>query len=201
MGCNWSKLDEMVNNDNEDYLNRLFLRPSSPQKFITPVYYFLLEFYYSCWFSLYKFQRGSPQTTPTKYRPDGGDRYIPIRQSESEWMTKYASISLSPPLDSINSIPVKKLFAESSNQLTLTREAPPSNSNNSTHNAASLQNEDSGHDIMTHRALLKNELLRHSIIDIRVCFSFKMDIIFKHVFKILCLQSSIHQTNILPYGN
>jgi hypothetical protein len=26
--------------------------------------------------------------------------------------------------------------------------------------------------MMTHRALLKNELLKHSIIDIRVCFSF-----------------------------
>lgn len=34
------------------------------------------------------FQGHSPRITPTKYRPDGGDRYIPIRQSSAEWATR-----------------------------------------------------------------------------------------------------------------
>uniref|UniRef100_A0A915E8L5 Anaphase-promoting complex subunit 4-like WD40 domain-containing protein n=1 Tax=Ditylenchus dipsaci TaxID=166011 RepID=A0A915E8L5_9BILA len=133
----------------DDYLKRLFQKPSSPQKFVTP--------------------RGSPQTTPTKYRPDGGDRFIPIRQTESEWSTKYASISMSPLLDSANNTPARKLFQESSNQSSPVREtsAAASSANNANFNSASTQNEDNGHDTITHRALLKNELLKHSIIDIR----------------------------------
>ncbi|KAI1728433.1 WD domain, g-beta repeat domain-containing protein [Ditylenchus destructor] len=135
--------------NNDDYLRCLFQRPNSPQKFVTP--------------------RGSPQTTPTKYRPDGGDRYIPIRQTESEWATKYASISMSPLLDSANSTPARKLFQESTNQTSPIREtsAASSSATNNHANSASAQSEDNGHDGITHRALLKNELLKHSIIDIR----------------------------------
>lgn len=129
---------------NDNYMRRT-MPFASPQKFITP--------------------RGSPQTTPTKYRPDGGDRYIPIRQSEAEWTMKYASISTSPVANSTNNTPVRKLFNETSNQQSSSRDNAHSNNSSNSNNVAIY--EDSGHDLLTHRALLKNELLKHSIIDIR----------------------------------
>nr|CAD2172014.1 unnamed protein product [Meloidogyne enterolobii] len=159
---------------NEDYLRRFFQRPPiSPQKYLT--------------------SRGSIQTTPTKYRPDGGDRYIPIRESEQEWAFKYASISSHPLTDASNNIPARKLFDDHTNAASNTQSStsstaqqqpnqqqpnqqqqPSSNSMNNNGsvgnngpNTGSLPLEETGHDSVTHRALLKNELLKHSIIDVR----------------------------------
>uniref|UniRef100_A0AC35GUR3 Uncharacterized protein n=1 Tax=Panagrolaimus sp. PS1159 TaxID=55785 RepID=A0AC35GUR3_9BILA len=53
---------------------------SSPRKYISP--------------------NGSPQVTPTKYRPDGGDRYIPFREDEKEWTKKYSKLDMSVLSDS-----------------------------------------------------------------------------------------------------
>lgn len=81
---------------------------------------------------------------------------------------KYASISTSPVANSTNNTPVRKLFNETSNQQSSSRDNAHSNNSSNSNNVAIY--EDSGHDLLTHRALLKNELLKHSIIDIRVCF-------------------------------
>ncbi|KAL3103756.1 hypothetical protein niasHS_001358 [Heterodera schachtii] len=185
---------------NNDDLRAFFQRPPpSPQKFLTP-------------------------TTPTKYRPDGGDRYIPVRESEHDWAVKYASIAKSPLVDASNNTPVRRLFnystnnrnSSNTNQQTNTdgqshqqSSATPSSSSNSTYshnhqqnngtnnsngsgsaasssanngtnsngsptsagggasNAAVIQNEEISHDSITHRALLTNELLKQTIIDVR----------------------------------
>ncbi len=144
------------------------------------------------------FQRGSPATTPTKYRPDGGDRYIPIRQTEEEWSNKYCSISAAPLLPDNGGSPggrrssARRLFHESTNnnnngqqQPHATASSSPSSSSAPTgsraavaaasghHQSSSVGNagdqDTNGHDWLTHRALLRNELLKHSIIDVRVC--------------------------------
>ncbi|KAH7726378.1 WD40 repeat [Aphelenchoides avenae] len=116
----------------------------------------------------------SPQTTPTKFRADGGDRYIPFRQSEEEWTTKYASISETPLLEASNLYSPRKDVETAPGRDTSNNNATTSGSSNANAAASSSapQNlptptDDSGHDAITHRALLKNELLKHSIIDIR----------------------------------
>uniref|UniRef100_A0A183C2W1 Fizzy-related protein homolog n=1 Tax=Globodera pallida TaxID=36090 RepID=A0A183C2W1_GLOPA len=199
----------MNNNNSDEHLRTYFQRPPpSPQKFLTP--------------------RGSPQTTPTKYRPDGGDRYIPVRESEHDWAVKYASISKSPLVDASNSTPVRRLFGYNNTNNASTpghqhqqtnsdghqqqTSTIPSSSPSSTHshhhqqnnggnnnnnggvggsmaasssssgnngnsnasptsstasNAAVIQSEEISHDSITHRALLTNELLKQTIIDVR----------------------------------
>ena len=142
------------------------------------------------------FQNGSPQVTPTKYRPDGGDRYIPLREDEKEWTKKYSKIDLE-----IFNIPrgrpsAKRNLTASMGGSTTGRESSSSNhptyshtsNNNNSGSSPSMTNmgvvhppahnqgatyppDDSYHDFATHRALLSNELLNESIVDIRVSSS------------------------------
>jgi cell division cycle 20-like protein 1 (cofactor of APC complex) len=160
---------------------------SSPRKYISP--------------------NGSPQVTPTKYRPDGGDRYIPFREDEKEWTKKYSKLDMSVLTDSR----VKTSSSAKRNLNAMMRVADqqagggggigaygggggggaavshnihqaagtPTHNNNTpaqyhippatTSNAGNPRSapDDSYHDLLTHRALLSNELLDESIVDIR----------------------------------
>jgi hypothetical protein len=159
---------------------------SSPRKYISP--------------------NGSPQVTPTKYRPDGGDRYIPFREDEKEWTKKYSKLDMSVLTDSR----VKSSSSAKRNLNAMMRVADqqaggggvgayggggaavshnvhqagtPTHNNNTpaqyhippatTPNAGNPRSapDDSYHDLLTHRALLSNELLDESIVDIRVSLS------------------------------
>lgn len=81
-------------------------------------------------------------------------------------------------LDSTNKSPARRLFQDNSNRSPSSvgdSSSSLSIPGNNVNSSSTSYNEDSCHDTMTHRALLKNELLKHSIIDIRVrkvCFSF-----------------------------
>ncbi|KAI6197326.1 ANAPC4-WD40 domain-containing protein [Aphelenchoides besseyi] len=101
---------------------------------------------------------GSPHKTPTKFRPDGGDRYIPVRESATKWTTRYAALSASPLLDAN----AKRTLSD-----TNSREQNSPNMSNSNNAANANPVEDHSHDTLTHRALLQNELLNHTIVDIR----------------------------------
>jgi WD40 repeat protein len=145
---------------------------SSPRKYISP--------------------NGSPQVTPTKYRPDGGDRYIPFREDEQEWTKKYSKLDMSVLSDSrIKTTSAKRNlnammraadqggYGAVSHQVH--HQGTPQHNNNgpvnyhmppaTTPNAGNPRSapDDSYHDLLTHRALLSNELLDESIVDIRVC--------------------------------
>uniref|UniRef100_F1KWM8 Fizzy-related protein homolog n=1 Tax=Ascaris suum TaxID=6253 RepID=F1KWM8_ASCSU len=105
----------------------------------------------------------SPQITPTKYRQDGGDRYIPLRpQSNTEWATRFASIATSSP-DAPNQF--KRPSPGSG------RPSPNSTSSGNTPSAptgaAATTSDDSRIDSVAHRALLRNELLKDNIDDVR----------------------------------
>uniref|UniRef100_A0A0R3RS07 WD_REPEATS_REGION domain-containing protein n=1 Tax=Elaeophora elaphi TaxID=1147741 RepID=A0A0R3RS07_9BILA len=104
----------------------------------------------------------SPRITPTKYRPDGGDRYIPIRQSSSEWATRFAAIASSSP-DAPN------LFKRPNTGMQGTLIGAPSSGNIPNAQAAPATSaiDDSRMDSAAHRALLRNELLSDNIDDIR----------------------------------
>jgi hypothetical protein len=72
-------------------------------------------------------------------------------------------------VDASNNIPCKrKLLNEAPNQSSSNtgQQQISSNSNNNNNNGGSV--EETGHDLITHRALLKNEFLKHAIIDVRV---------------------------------
>ncbi|KAL3994878.1 WD domain G-beta repeat family protein [Acanthocheilonema viteae] len=109
-----------------------------------------------------KTQGHSPRITPTKYRPDGGDRYIPIRQSSAEWATRFAAIASSSP-DAPN------LFKRPSVGIQGTSIGASSNGNVANAQAAPATSaiDDSRMDSAAHRALLRNELLSDNIDDIR----------------------------------
>jgi hypothetical protein len=107
-----------------------------------------------------------------------------VRENEHDWTLKYASISQHPLLDTFNSTPTRKLFNDTSNQSTVANTAVSgssqqqqvSNNSNNSNNNSSSPLEETGHDSVTHRALLKNELLKHAIIDVRVSLLLKIKI-------------------------
>ena len=162
------------------------------------------------------FQNGSPQVTPTKYRPDGGDRYIPLREDEKEWTKKYSKIDLE-----IFNIPrgrpsAKRNLTASMGGSTTGRESSSSNhptyshasNNNNSGSSPSMTNmgvvhppahnqgatyppDYSYHDFATHRALLSNELLNESIVDIRVGFATSMSL-YMAVFRVNMLLKTVH---------
>lgn len=93
-----------------------------------------------------------------------------MRERSSDLSTKYASLSSAhfaaqqqkaPMHSNGENVPV----ATSSSHHTRDQTSPNSNSNQAGNN--NNTNEEHVQDNMTHRALLKNELLRHSIVDIR----------------------------------
>ena len=102
----------------------------------------------------------------TRYRPDGGDRYIPVRESESEWSMKYKSISKSSPSLDSNGTPNRKRARQHSTSSASGGSQKTSTSSSPVVHA--INTEQSQLDLMTYKALLKNELLNHSIIDIVV---------------------------------
>ena len=168
---------------------------SSPTKYISPVSLKkpkrdLLNVY------LFQFQNGSPQVTPTKYRPDGGDRYIPFREDEKEWTKKYSKLDMAALSDSRVKTPssakrnlnaMLRVGGEQPLNYPSMHQGGANNNNNgpmiytapshlpppSTPNAGNPRSapDDSYHDLLTHRALLSNELLNESIVDIRVSFT------------------------------
>lgn len=125
----------------------------------------------------------SPRITPTKYRPDGGDRYIPIRQSSQDWATRFAAIATSSA-DSPNQF--KRPAAVGGHSLGGSASSGVSSSSNNINNnsinnnnsssptsgqgAAATANDDSRIDSIAYRALLRNELLDDNIDDIRADF-------------------------------
>lgn len=138
-----------------DYERRFLMQhngTSSPQKVFSPA--------------------NSPRVTPTKFRADGGDRYIPLRPSSNvEWETKFASLA-----------PVAQSSPEAPNQfkrpsVNSERSSPTNSSSSAMANSSPVSgasgntiptSEDTRVDSAAHRALLSNELLHDTIDDIRV---------------------------------
>lgn len=83
------------------------------------------------------------------------------------WSTKFAALSASPLLDSN----AKQTPMDTNNQ----EQGSPNMTNSNSGAAATSTIEDHSHDTLTHKALLKNEFLNHSIVDIRVNFNYKSD--------------------------
>ncbi|CAD5216780.1 unnamed protein product [Bursaphelenchus xylophilus] len=137
-------VDSTRMNDSENLLKRPAIRNCSPPRYVSP--------------------NGSPHTTPTKFRPDGGDRFMPFREQSLAWSTKYASLSASPLIEK-NAKALQS--SENANPTSHREQSSPNNSNHQSSSSNAQNNDDQVHDSVTHRALLKNELLNHSIVDIR----------------------------------
>uniref|UniRef100_A0A1I7XES6 WD_REPEATS_REGION domain-containing protein n=1 Tax=Heterorhabditis bacteriophora TaxID=37862 RepID=A0A1I7XES6_HETBA len=101
----------------------------------------------------------SPHVTPTK---NYGDRFIPLRQPNEEWVTRYSSIVNA---DQERPIPSRAAGGGSVPGSTPTNSGSPSNQYNSNQSSGG---EDTRQDQMVVRALLRNELLQDRIDDIRI---------------------------------
>ncbi|VDK45712.1 unnamed protein product [Anisakis simplex] len=115
----------------------------------------------------------SPQVTPTKFRQDGGDRYIPLRpQNSTEWATRFASIATSSP-DAPNQFKRPSASGGSGSSGRPSPNTPAVNNGAGSQTpsagtgAAATSNDETRTDSAAHRALLRNELLKDNIDDVR----------------------------------
>uniref|UniRef100_A0A914X5V5 Fizzy-related protein homolog n=1 Tax=Plectus sambesii TaxID=2011161 RepID=A0A914X5V5_9BILA len=109
----------------------------------------------------------SPQTTPTKSSRSnggGGDRFIPIRLPNEDWTLRFAALS-----NSALSVEGASGGAFKRPQMGAPRAPAGANGNQQTPASA----EDTRQEAVAHRALLRNELLKAKIDDIRIDFNCK----------------------------
>uniref|UniRef100_A0A0K0E6E4 Fizzy-related protein homolog n=1 Tax=Strongyloides stercoralis TaxID=6248 RepID=A0A0K0E6E4_STRER len=106
---------------------------------------------------------GSPVTTPSKYRPDGGDRYIPLRESTEDWEVRYNARNRNCIFEAPES---GYVFKRKKNMSVLQRAHVPYSAPFPPIFPDNYQNENKN-ECLVHKALLRNEMLKDEIDDIR----------------------------------
>ncbi|CAI4221010.1 unnamed protein product [Auanema sp. JU1783] len=105
----------------------------------------------------------SPHGTPTK---NHGDRFIPLRQPSEDWSTRYQALACPFVEPVIKNKPSQRSATNSSSSQYSSNGSP-------TANIVNPHTEESRQDQLVVRALLRNELLRDNIDDIRTLQSAK----------------------------